>query len=93
MGHHRRHLESTLICVGRTSFSARFALQLPIIVTDMRTPLGSVIGRMRVKPEHPEDDVIDNDLILVWGHEKRIITGADLLGRLLRGIVTQATLS
>jgi len=60
----------------------------PIIVTDMRTPLGSVIGRMRVKPEHPEDDVIDNDLILVWGHEKRIITGADLLGRLLRGIVT-----
>jgi cyclin M-like protein len=61
----------------------------PIIVTDMRTPLGSVIGRMRVKPEHPEDDVIDNDLILVWGHEKRIITGADLLGRLLRGIVTR----
>jgi len=61
----------------------------PIIVTDMRTPLGSVIGRMRVKPKHPEDDVIDNDLILVWAHEKRIITGADLLGRLLRGIVTQ----
>ena len=30
-------------------------------------PLGSVIGRMRVKPEHPEDDVIDKDLILVWG--------------------------
>ena len=61
----------------------------PIIVTDMRTPLGSVIGRMRVKPERPEDDVIDDDLILVWGHEKRIITGADLLGRLLRGIVTR----
>jgi cyclin M-like protein len=61
----------------------------PIIVTDMRTPLGGVIGRMKVKAEHPEDDVIDNDLILVWGEEKRIITGADLLGRLLRGIVTQ----
>ena len=61
----------------------------PIIVTDMRTPLGSVIGRMQVNPEHPEDDVIDNDLILVWGDQKRIITGADLLGRLLRGIVTQ----
>jgi metal transporter CNNM len=61
----------------------------PIIVTDMRTPLGDVIGRMQVKPERPEDDVIDNDLILVWAEEKRIITGADLLGRLLRGIVTQ----
>jgi hypothetical protein len=61
----------------------------PIVVTDMDTPLGSVIGRMRVKPEYSEDDVIDNDLILVWAHEKRIITGADLLGRLLRGIVTR----
>lgn len=63
----------------------------PIIVTNIRTPLGSVIGRMKVKAEHPEDDVIDNDIILVWGEQKRIITGADLLGRLLRGIVTQET--
>ena len=47
-----------------------------------------MIGRMKVKPEHPEDDVIDNDLILVWGTQRRIITGADLLGRLLRGIAT-----
>jgi metal transporter CNNM len=61
----------------------------PIIVTDMRTPLGGAIGRMTVKPKHPEDDVIDNDLILVWGGQRRIITGADLLGRLLRGIATQ----
>jgi metal transporter CNNM len=58
----------------------------PIIVTDVRTPLGEVIGRMKVKPEHPEDDVIDDDLILVWGIQRRIITGADLLGRLLGGI-------
>ena len=61
----------------------------PIVVTDMGTPLGDVIGRMTVKPKRPEDDVIDDDLILVWGEERRIITGADLLGRLLRGIVTQ----
>jgi metal transporter CNNM len=51
--------------------------------------LGEVIGRMKVKAEHSEDDVIDNDLILVWGTQKRIITGADLLGRLLRGISTR----
>jgi hypothetical protein len=32
--------------------------------------------------------VIDSDLILVWTPEqKRIITGSDLLGRLMRGIV------
>jgi Cyclin M transmembrane N-terminal domain len=58
----------------------------PITVSDPREPLGDVISRMKVKPEHPEDDVIDHDLILVWGAQKRIITGADLLGRLLRGI-------
>ena len=59
----------------------------PIIVTDMHVRLGDVIGRMKVSPDHPEDDVIDNDLILVWGQQqRRIITGADLLGRLLRGI-------
>ena len=38
--------------------------------------------------EHPDDDVIDNDLILVWGSQKRMITGSDLLGRLLRGIAS-----
>lgn len=66
----------------------------PIVVTDLKTRLGDVIGRMRVTAEHPEDDVVDNDLILVWTpQQKRIITGADLLGRLLRGIATRETLS
>ena len=63
----------------------------PIIIADAGARLGDVIGRMEVKPKHPEDDVIDNDLILVWGRQKRIITGADLLGRLLRGIATRET--
>jgi hypothetical protein len=27
-------------------------------------------------------------MILVWGAQRRIITGSDLLGRLLRGIAT-----
>ena len=65
----------------------------PIIVSDASARLGDVIGRMKVKPEHPEDDVIDNDLILVWGKQRRIITGADLLGRLLREIATRETKS
>jgi metal transporter CNNM len=58
----------------------------PVIVSDTNARLGDVMGRMKVRPKHPEDDVIDNDLILVWGKQKRIITGSDLLGRLLRGI-------
>ena len=60
----------------------------PIVVLDMQTKLGDVVGRMKVAPERPDDDVIDHDLVLVWGAQRRIITGADLLGRLLRDIVT-----
>jgi metal transporter CNNM len=61
----------------------------PVIVRDMKTKLGDVIGRLHVSPERPDDDVVDHDLILVWGTQRRIITGADLLGRLLRGIVVR----
>ncbi len=58
------------------------------MVRDTKAKLGDVIGQMRVVQETPEDDVIENDLILVWSTRKRIITGSDLLGRLLRGIAT-----
>ena len=61
----------------------------PVIVSDPNARLGDVMGRMKVSPKHAEDDVIDNDLILVWGKQRRIITGSDLLGRLLRGISIQ----
>jgi metal transporter CNNM len=60
----------------------------PVIVRDMRTKLGDVIGHLRVVQERPGDDVVDDDLILVWGAQRRIITGSDLLGRLMRGIAT-----
>ncbi|HEX3504079.1 MAG TPA: DUF21 domain-containing protein [Xanthobacteraceae bacterium] len=65
----------------------------PIIVHDTKTSLGDVLWKMKVVPERPGDDVIDNDIIVVWGEQRRIITGADLLGRLLRGIATVETAS
>jgi hypothetical protein len=58
----------------------------PIIVLDPTMPLGHVIGRLQAVGQRSEDDVIDNDVVLLWGDEPRIITGADILGRLLRGI-------
>ena len=61
----------------------------PIVVKDSTTLLGNVITRLKVNASDYSDDVIDNDLILVWGEKKRIITGADILGRLMRGIVIQ----
>jgi hypothetical protein len=50
------------------------------------TLLGKVLPRLRVQTRSEADDVIDDDLILIWTDEKRVITGADILGRLLRGI-------
>ena len=58
----------------------------PIIVTDTNTLLGKVLSKLKVYPQSDIDDVIDDDLILIWAEEKRVITGADILGRLLRGI-------
>ena len=59
----------------------------PIIIRDPKSLLGEAIIRLKVQPERSGDDVIDEDIILFWGDQKRIITGSDVLGRLLRGIV------
>ena len=62
----------------------------PILIKDPYTRLGNVIWRLKVRPETQGDDVIDNDVVLVWSENQRvIITGADILGRLMRGIATR----
>jgi hypothetical protein len=62
----------------------------PIAITDRETRLGDLLMRLKVHPEHEEDDVIDQDIVVVWTSEsRRIITGSDILGRLLRGIVSE----
>ncbi|WP_084301949.1 DUF21 domain-containing protein [Desulfonatronovibrio hydrogenovorans] len=65
----------------------------PIIVKNGLMSLGQVIPRLKVNPERADDDVIDQDIILYWGEEKHVITGSDILGRLLRGIVRTAPVS
>jgi metal transporter CNNM len=76
---------------GGASFNPEAYWHRPIFVTNSQTRLSELIGLLKVHPQSPEDDVIDNDLILAWGQQKRIITGADLLGRLLRGIAGRDT--
>ncbi len=61
----------------------------PIVVKKHDSKLGKIITHLQVHPERSDDDVIDQDIILFWGNEQRVITGADILGRLLRGIVQQ----
>lgn len=72
------------------AFSPMAHCHRPILVRDRATRLGSLLRQLRVKRARPEDDVIDQDLILLWtSSEKRVLTGADILGRLLRGIATR----
>jgi hypothetical protein len=58
----------------------------PLLVADPDVHLGKLLHRLRVDALSHEDDVVDLDVILLWSNERRIVTGADLLGRLLRGI-------
>lgn len=58
----------------------------PILSRDRDDRLGPLLTRFRVLPQDEEDDVVDEDIVLLWGEERRVITGSDLLGRLLRGI-------
>ncbi len=59
----------------------------PIVVTDPQSPLGHIIGVLKKGMDAKSDAAIDKDIVLLWTRDdKRVITGADLLGRLLRGI-------
>lgn len=71
---------------GKGAINPYIYCHRPIIVRDSSTLLGKVLSRLRVDATSEVDDVIDDDLILIWSDDKRVITGADILGRLLRGI-------
>jgi hypothetical protein len=60
----------------------------PVVVSDPEATVESVLDQLVVDAEHQHDRVIDRDVVLFWNADsKRIITGADILGRLLQGIV------
>lgn len=59
----------------------------PIVVSDQETTLDDVLGDFVVEASDQNDHVVDRDVILYWAdEEKRIVTGADIFGQLLRGI-------
>jgi len=58
----------------------------PVIVNDLKARLGDVILQLKTSHQFEDSGVIDHDIILVWGLKKRVITGADILGRLLKGV-------
>lgn len=80
-------LRAALLDEGKTNpyaYSHR-----PIIIRDASILLGKVIAQLKVYSRDSSDDVIDEDLVLLWSKDKRVITGTDILGRLLRGIAVR----
>jgi metal transporter CNNM len=58
----------------------------PIIVTDPKTRVGSILSWFKAESSAQSDAPLKRDVILLWGQQKRIITGSDILGRLFKGI-------
>ncbi len=63
----------------------------PIIVRDENKKLGDLIPRFRVSSRNVGDDIVEDDVILLWSSQRRIITGTDIIGRLLRDIARPVT--
>ena len=63
----------------------------PLVIRDTSKTIGEVISYLKSIPSSSqvEDSAIDYDAVLIWGDKPRIITGADILGKLLKGIKAQ----
>lgn len=61
----------------------------PIILKNQKTTLDVVIRKMKQSQPSISDEAIQKDIVLLWNENaRRVITGADILGRLLDGITT-----
>lgn len=58
----------------------------PILVRHHDQKLGELIPRLKVRSGPEGEEIIDDDVFLLWTEHPRVVTGNDLLGRLLRGI-------
>lgn len=60
----------------------------PVVITDESTALNDAMLKMKLNSTTDKnfDGDIEHDILLIWGEEKRIITGADIFGLLLKGM-------
>lgn len=67
-------------------FDPRRHCHRPIVVRDAGEKLGQLIPRFRLPTGGHGEDIVDNDVILLWSQAPRIVTASDIFGRLMRGI-------
>lgn len=78
-------IRSTLFC--NECKSIRDFCHTPLVIYDKHTDLGVVLQKLRGKIDKINDMPIEKDVVLYWTPSlKKIITGADIFGRLLKGI-------
>lgn len=58
----------------------------PVLVRDTRMLLGQVLSKLMAAGKDIADDAMKHDLVLVWAEQRRVITGSDILARLLQGV-------
>ncbi len=68
------------------TFNPENYIHRPIVIRDASTRLGHILQQFEVQPGYQGDNVIDRDIVLLWADSRKVITGADILGRLLSGI-------
>lgn len=63
----------------------------PLIIRDAQLPFGEVMAHMNERRVEQGAVTIDKDVALIWDPaDRRVITGADILAELLRGLRRQA---
>jgi hypothetical protein len=59
----------------------------PLVVTNPKTKLETILSAIELRSQRPGDQLLHLGVVLLWtAHDKRVLTGADLLENLLRGI-------
>lgn len=80
-------LRAALMCPEQ-AFDIYDYCRRPLVIRDSNKTVAEVISYLKSLPSSnaAEDGAIDYDAVLIWGDNRRIITGADILGKLLKGI-------
>ncbi len=78
------------VLVGQSPIDPLLFCHRPVVVRSASARLGSVLSRLRYDVPTMSDDLSENDVVLLWGETKRVITGVDILGRLMQGIAKPA---
>lgn len=68
------------------TFDPRRHCRRPIVIRSGERCLGELLPHIRVNPGSQSSDRVVSTAILLWGDRPRILTGTDIMDRLLRGI-------